>query len=74
MTTQATQQELDNASAMLKRHGYEVEQKASHGFNPYLVVQDPVHKDVGGKLVLMCYEPVILRNYDRARAFINVRS
>lgn len=73
----ATQQELDNAAAMLGRYGFEVQQAANNGFDPYLVVQDPVYVSgtgqSAGKLVFMGSEPVIVRDYNAARRFVNAR-
>jgi len=73
-----SQHELTATQTMLQRHGYEVEQHANNCFDPYLTVQDPVFESgIGqsaGKLVLMGYESVVIRNYDAARKFINARA
>lgn len=62
--------ELAPAKAAIERYGYE----ASYDDQGNVIVQDPVHSSRGGRLVLTGYEPVVIRSYDAARAFINVRN
>lgn len=64
-------QEIYMAKAALERYGYEV----ALTDNGQLIVQDPVRTSAsGGALTFSHYTPVVIRNYNGARKFINARS
>jgi len=67
---------IESALSALTRKGYEAAiQAKDHGMGEqYIVVQDPIHHSQNGALVLMGYEPTILRSYGQARQFILARS
>jgi hypothetical protein len=67
---------IESALSALTRKGYEAAiQAKDHGTGEqYIVVQDPIHRSQNGALVLMGYEPTILRSYGQARQFILARS
>jgi len=61
--------EINTVSALLRRNGYSF---SDHGTS--VVVNDPVHRIVGGKLVPHGSHQVVLRNTKQARQFITARS
>lgn len=61
--------EINEVSALLRRNGYSF---SDHGTS--VVVNDPVHRVVGGKLVPHGSHQVVLQNAKQARQFIAARS
>ncbi len=61
--------EINEVSALLRRNGYSF---SDHGTS--VVVNDPVHRIVGGKLVPQESNQVMLQTSIHARQFIAARS
>ena len=77
LQTRFTSATIESALSALTREGYEAAIRANdHGMgDQYIVVQDPIHHSgANGALVLMGYEPTILRSYGQARKFISERA
>jgi hypothetical protein len=76
LQTRFTSATIESALSALTREGYEAAIRANdQGMgNQYIVVQDPFYHSHNGALVLMGYEPTMLRSYGQARKFISERA
>ncbi|MFC6281047.1 MULTISPECIES: hypothetical protein [Polaromonas] len=61
--------EINEVSALLRRNGY-----SFSDYGTSVVVNDPVHRIVGAKLVPHGSNQVVLQNAKQARQFIAARS
>ena len=61
--------EINAVAGILRRSGYSVDEHTR-----LVIVQDPVHSAIKGRLFLTGHDPIKISTERQARAFINARS